>query len=148
RIRHRCYRDRNRHTADFRGDGVCFAKLLAGAQTVIVFLKVFPDEPGAQLAGWLDAQRDTRGPQIAAIDGIACKFVSGVAVALRPFAGDAKIGAIIDDREVYHPFEPAILIVAQIAAGHRFELVRWLGRYEIHHAGRGVAAIKRTLWPA
>ena len=60
---------------------------------------MFPDEIGLHILGRLPAERDAAGPQIAAVDGLAGDFVDGVAVALGPFAGDAQIEPVIDDRE-------------------------------------------------
>ena len=72
----------------------------------------------------------------------------GIALALGPFAGDAQIELVVDDRNVDHALEAAIVIIADIDGRHRFELIGRLGRNQIDHARRRVAAIERALRPA
>src|SRR6185437_764820 len=84
-------------------------------------------------------------PQIATVDRIASKIIGGVAVALGPFTGHAQVETVIDDGQIYHPFEAAVLIVANIGTSHHFKLVCRFSRDEIDHACSRIAAIERTL---
>src|SRR6185437_8227926 len=145
-----CQRFSSRH-----GNAVYFgfcriglAKLLGCAHAVIAFLEMFPDERGLQILHRLQAKCDARRPQIAAVDVVSGDPIDRIAVALCPFARDAQIGAVIYDGNIDHAFEAAILVVANIAARHRLELIGWFGGDEIYDACRCVAPIERALGAA
>ncbi len=101
-----------------------------------------------KLFGGLPANGRAAGPQIAAIDAFVCQRVVGIALALGPFSGEAEIEPIVHDGDVDHPLEAALLVIADFARCHRFELIGRFGSGDVHHTRGRVAPIERTLRPA
>src|SRR6185437_3151675 len=134
-----------RDAVDFGRSEVGLAKLFAGPDAVVVFLEMFPDKIGLQILGWLPAHRHAARPEVAAVDALVGDLVERVALTLCPLARDADIQTIIDDGQVDHAFEAALMIIAEFARGHRFELVAWLCGSQIHYARRRVASVQRAL---
>ena len=122
-----------------------FAELFSTSETIVVFTEMLPDEIAVKIRGRVPADCQPPRPQIAAVDRRVQGRVGGIAVALRPLARHANIQAIIDDRNIDHAFEAAVLIIADVGGRHGLELIRWLGRFQIDHACRRVAPIKRAL---
>src|SRR6185437_8785217 len=85
--------------------------------------------------------------QIPTVNLSSCYRVRRIAVALRPFAGDAKVDTVIEKGKIDHSFETAIFIVSDVGRSHRFKLIGGFGGRQIHHASRRIAPIKRALWP-
>src|SRR6185437_460799 len=106
---------------------------------------MFPDEISLQLLHRPHAERDAAGPEIAAIDTVACLFVERIALTLGPFARDAQIHPVIGDRQIDHGFEAAGFVTADVAGNHRFELVGRLGRDQVHDTSGRIAAIESAL---
>src|SRR6185437_1089338 len=94
------------------------AQLLGGAHAVVVFGEMLPHHIDLQALDRLQAQRDAARPEIATIDALLREIVERIALTLRPFASDAKIDAIVDDRKVDHAFEALLVIRADFAARH------------------------------
>ena len=107
---------------------------------------MFPYEISLNIGGGFPAERHPTRPQIAAIDGLVCYVVGAIATALGPFAGDSNIDTVIDDWNVDHSFEAAILVVAQIRRCHSLELIRGFCRCEIHDTRRRITAVECPLW--
>src|SRR6185437_7092778 len=121
------------------------AQLLGCAHAVVVFGEVLPHHIDLQPLDGLQAQRDAARPEIATIDALLREIVERIALTLRPFAGDAQVDAIVDDRKVDHAFEALLVIRTDFAGRHRFELIAGSCGGEVHHARRRVAAVKRAL---
>ncbi len=109
---------------------------------------MFPDEIGLNFGGGFPADGGARRPQVAAIDALIGGIVEAVALALCPFACKTDIEPVIDDGDIDHAFEPALMIIAQFAGRHCLELIGGFGGDEIDHAGGRIAAIERALGPA
>src|SRR6185437_4326329 len=124
------------------------AELLGRAHAVVVFLEMFPDEIYLHALNRLESECDARGPEVTAIDGLAGDFIEAVTIALRPFARDAQIGAVVHYRNIDHAFVAAVVIITPVSREHGFELIRRFGRDDVHHARSCIAAIERSLRPA
>ena len=111
-------------------------------------LKCSQTSVACQFLDRLNPTRRAARPQIAAIDGLLQRRVIGIAVALGPFARDAKIELVADDGNIQHAFETAIVVIADIDGRHRFILIGRFGRNHVDDARRCVAAVERALRPA
>src|SRR6185437_8195416 len=96
----------------------------------------------------MQQQRYATRPQIAAVDAVIGQFVVGVTSALGPYAGDAQVEWIADERDVEHAFHTAVVVISDIERGHRFVTIRRLCGGEIDDACRRVAAVEGALRPA
>ncbi len=124
------------------------AELFAAAQTIVVLGEMLPDQIGAQVFSRVQTDCDAARPEIAAIDMIVCRAIEGIAVPLGPFARETHGKPIVDDGKVDHAFETLLAVIADFGRCHRFELIGRLGRCDVHHARRRIAAVERTLGAA
>ncbi len=106
---------------------------------------MFPHEISLDVCRRLHAERDAAGPQIAPIDGLTGGFVECISITLCPFACDTQVEPVIDDRDIDHAFEAAVLIIADIGGGERLKLIRRLRGNEIDDACGRIPSIKRSL---
>ncbi len=127
---------------------IAFAELLRRTHPVVVFLEMFPHQISLHMLKWLPADGRPARPQVTAVDSLIGERVEAVALALCPFTGEADVEAVVQDGDVDHTFEAALVVVAQFGTRHRFELVGRFGGGDVHHASRRIAPIERALRPA
>ncbi len=124
------------------------AELFGAAHPIVIFGEMFPHQIGLEFWARLPADGDAARPQVPAVDAAVGQIVEGIALPLGPLAREPDVDAIIHDGQVDHAFEAALMIIAEFAARHRFELVGWLGGGQIDHAGGRVTTIECALRPA
>src|SRR6185437_4281415 len=109
---------------------------------------MFPNKIGLNILKGFPSNAETTRPEVAPIDAFVGRFVETITLPLRPFASKAEIEPVVDQRDVDHAFEAALVIVAEFAGRHGLELVGGFGGNQIDDASRRIAAIECSLGSA
>lgn len=105
---------------------------------------MIPQEVGVEGVGRVERQGRARPEQVAIVGVVAGHQVVAEPVALEPRAGDAQ-GEHVAERHVDHAAQLHGVVVADLAADHRLELVDRLGGDHVDHAAGGVASVEGAL---
>ena len=127
---------------------IAVAKLLLDARAVAVLLEMIPNDVDRSVVGRLKPHGPAQRPLIAAVNLVAGKQIVREAIALQIGARHAHTDHVAQ-RHVHHAIHaPAVVIaIFHRTLGLDARQVR-LGRDEVQHARRRVAAKKRSLRPA